>query len=81
MVDQFTYVEPPTVRKIEPNSGPPSGGTLVTITGTNLVGVTKVSFGSNNSPNYKVNSATSITVEAPAGSGTADVTVTTPSGT
>jgi hypothetical protein len=35
----------PTVTKLKPTSGPPAGGTSVTISGTNLVGATKVEFG------------------------------------
>lgn len=32
----FTYVIPPTVSSVSPNSGPTAGGTAVTITGTNF---------------------------------------------
>jgi alpha-tubulin suppressor-like RCC1 family protein/6-phosphogluconolactonase (cycloisomerase 2 family) len=80
--DQFTYVVPvPTVTKIEPNNGPIAGGTSVTITGTNLIGASAVKFGAANATSFTVNSATSITAVSPAGSGTVDVTVTTPEGT
>jgi anti-sigma factor RsiW len=81
--DQFTYVQPeaPTVAKVEPINGPASGGTAVTITGTNLTGTTAVRFGSNNATSFTVNSASSITAVAPAGTGTVDVTVTTGGGT
>jgi hypothetical protein len=41
----YTYVAPPTVTKLTPNTGPNSGGTLVTITGTNLGIVNSVKFG------------------------------------
>jgi alpha-tubulin suppressor-like RCC1 family protein len=72
---------PPTVTGITPSTGAPAGGTSVTITGTNLSEATAVKFGSTAASSYKVNSATSITAVAPAGSGTVDVTVTTPEGT
>ena len=38
---------PPTVTDVNPNTGPTSGGTRVTITGTNFSGATAVRFGSN----------------------------------
>ena len=83
--DQFTYapvpVSVPTVTNVNPNTGPPSGGTSVTITGTNFSGATAVRFGSNAASSFTVNSATQITATAPAGIGTADVTVTTAAGT
>ena len=47
-VDKFTYVAAPAVAGITPKSGPAAGGTLVTITGTNLgaLGTAGVKFGS-----------------------------------
>jgi sugar lactone lactonase YvrE len=72
---------PPTVTHVEPNLGSPSGGTTVTITGTELTGATAVKFGSTNAASFKVNSDKTITAVSPAGAGTVDVTVTTPLGT
>ena len=72
---------PPTVTNVNPNTGPTSGGTSVTITGTNFSDVTAVRFGSNAAGSFTVNSATQITATSPAGVGTVDVTVTTASGT
>src|SRR5207245_2599382 len=72
---------PPTVTKVEPNSGPVAGGTSVTITGTNLTGATAVKFGSTSASVFTVNSATSIIATSPPGVGIVDVTVTTPGGT
>src|SRR5579863_6117100 len=43
--DQFSYVSAPTVTNVSPNTGPPAGGTSVTITGTNFSGATVVRFG------------------------------------
>ena len=71
----------PTVTNVNPNTGPTSGGTSVTITGTNFSGATAVSFGSNAAASFTVNSATQITATSPAGVGTVDVTVTTEGGT
>jgi C1A family cysteine protease len=70
----------PTVSALSPASGPPEGGTQVTITGTNLAGVNSVLFGSTQAT-FTLGSATRITATAPAGSGAVDVTVTTPDGT
>ena len=79
--DQFTYVAAPTVTSISPSSGPQTGGTTVTLTGTNLGGATAVTFGSTAATGFTVNSATQITATSPAGTGTVDVRVTTVGGT
>lgn len=71
----------PVLTSIAPASGPSSGGTSVTLTGSELTDATGVRFGATPARNFTVNSATSITATAPAGSGVVDVTVTTPSGT
>ncbi len=79
--NQFNYVAVPTVTALAPNSGPATGGTSVTLTGTNLTGATAVRFGAANAASFTVNSATSITATSPAGSGTVNVTVDTAGGT
>ena len=80
--DQFTYIPAPTVSAISPVSGPITGSTSVTITGTNFTGATTVSFGSTAATSFSVDSPTQITAISPAGSvGTVDVTVTTAGGT
>jgi alpha-tubulin suppressor-like RCC1 family protein len=71
----------PTVTKVEPTDGPATGGTAVTITGTNFTGVTQVKFGSTNATSFTVNSETSLTATSPAGVGIVDVTVTATAGT
>ncbi len=73
--------QPPTITAISPSSGPASGGTTVTITGSNLTGATAVDFGANGATNVTVVSSSQITATSPPGSGTVDVTVTTPGGT
>jgi IPT/TIG domain-containing protein/BACON domain-containing protein len=70
----------PVVASISPTSGPAIGGTTVTITGSGFTGATKVLFGTATST-FTVNSDTQITAVSPGGSGTVDVTVTTPGGT
>jgi len=72
----------PTVTSVSPNTGPTTGGTAVTITGTNLTGATSVKFGSTNAASFTVIGVTQINAVAPPGSlGNVDVTVKTPSGT
>ena len=71
----------PTVTSVSPNSGVPAGGTSVTITGTGFTDVTAVRFGATNATSFTVNSSTSITAVSPAGTGTVDITVTTPADT
>ena len=79
--DQFTYVIGPTVTGINPTFGPTIGGTLVTITGTDFDGATSVDFGTIQATGVTIVSDTTITAFSPAGSGTVNVTVTTPGGT
>ena len=80
--DQFTYsATAPAITSISPDRGPPAGGTSVTITGANFTGATAVKFGAANAATFTVNNATSITATSPSGTGTVDVTVTTPGGT
>ncbi|MBE2285889.1 MAG: IPT/TIG domain-containing protein [Prosthecobacter sp.] len=77
----FTYVAPPTVTSIAPASGPTSGGTSVTITGTNFTGATGVTIGGAAATSVTVVNATSITCVTPSGTaGARSVVVTTPGG-
>jgi large repetitive protein len=78
--DQFTYVAAPTVSAVSPNNGPAAGGTMVTITGTGFTRATTVDFASNAATNLTVASDTSMTAYSPVGTGTVDVTVTSPGG-
>lgn len=71
----------PTVTGIAPGSGPPAGGTQVTITGTELEGASAVKFGTTSATAFTVNSETQITAFAPAGTGNVPVSITTPAGT
>src|SRR5207248_9321121 len=64
-----------------PSSGPTTGGTSVTITGSRFTGATAVKFGANDATAFTVNSDAQITATSPAGvAGVVDVTVTTASG-
>ncbi len=78
--DLYTYDGAPTVTSITPSAGWTTGGTSVTITGTNLSGATAVDFGTT-AATITADSATSITAISPAhAAGMVDVTVTTASG-
>jgi hypothetical protein len=57
----------PTVTSISPVSGPLAGGTVVTITGTNLTGTTQVLFGTVAGTGVTNVSATQVKATAPAG--------------
>nr|WP_257626170.1 putative Ig domain-containing protein [Janthinobacterium sp. NKUCC06_STL] len=73
---------PPTITGVTPASGPASGGTAVTITGTGFSGVTALKFGANNGVAVTVVNTTTMTATSPAGSaGTVNVTVTASGGT
>jgi hypothetical protein len=80
--DHFAYVAAPVVTKISPTQGSATGGTQVTITGTDFTGTTAVYFGTTLATGVTVNSAgTQITATGPAGTGVVDVTVVTVGGT
>ena len=70
----------PTVESISPAGGRLSGGTSVTITGTNLESGATVAIGGNAATDVVVVSATQITCVTPASAatGTKDVVVTNP---
>jgi hypothetical protein len=86
--DTYTFntppiAAPPTVTDVSPHVGPMSGGTTVTITGTNLSGATVVSFGGKPAKSFTVDQDEHITATAPSSNtaSTVDVTVTTDGGT
>jgi hypothetical protein len=78
----FSIVEPgpaPTLESLDPTAGTPSGGTSVTLTGTNFVSGATVLFGAVPAASVTFNSATSLTAVTPAQSpGVVNVTVTNP---
>ena len=73
----FEYVAVGAViTTLDPTSGSPAGGTVVTITGTGFLGATAVTFGGEPGTAFTVDSDTQITVTTPAGElGTVDVIV------
>lgn len=79
----YTYVDAPTVTALNPDSGPASGGTSVTITGTALATTQSVTFGGLNAT-FAALSDTSVVAIAPptadGAPGPATVTVTTTAG-
>jgi|GEM_PF-1103611 len=79
--DQFTYTAGPIVSSVTPRTGVPGGGTVVGVSGLQLTGATSVTFGAVPAASFHVNSDTSITATAPAGTGVVDVQVTNPTGT
>ena len=74
----FTVIQAPTVTTFLPTSG--AAGATITLTGTNYVGVTAVSF-NGTAASYTVNSSTSISVTVPNGATTGTIAVTNGSGT
>ena len=73
----FTYIAPPTVTNVNPNTGPTAGGASVTITGTNYLAGATVTFGGSAATSVVVVNNTTITATTPAGSaGAVTVTVT-----
>jgi Concanavalin A-like lectin/glucanases superfamily/Domain of unknown function (DUF1929)/IPT/TIG domain/Bacterial Ig domain len=77
LTNGFTYLAPPTVVSVSPNTGSTGGGTAVTITGTNFTTGATVRFGTSVATNVTVVNATTITASTPAGSaGVVTVTVT-----
>ncbi|MFJ9469880.1 IPT/TIG domain-containing protein [Streptomyces caniferus] len=79
----FTFVPPaPTITSISPAAGTTSGGTLVTITGTNFTGATAVSIAGTPVTSFQVIDDTHTSaITAPHAPGTGPVSVTTPGGT
>lgn len=73
---------PAKVESISPNSGPAAGGTVVTIKGHNLTGVTAVTFGGTAGTALTVVNSRELRVTTPAGTaGAVDVVLTDDSGT
>lgn len=77
----YTYIDVPTITAVAPTSGAASGGTAVTITGTNLASTNQVTFDGVAAPFTVVNSTTVSAVTPPGTAGAVDVTVSNPAGT
>jgi hypothetical protein len=78
--DRYTYADVGAVTVVTPNRGTSQGGTKVVISGSGFTHVTSVQFGSS-AAGYSINSDTSITALSPPGTGSVNITVTTPQGT
>ncbi len=78
----FTYNSTaPTVDRVEPSSGPTSGGTVITLTGINYAPGATVSVGGTAATAVSVVNSTTITATTPAhAAGAVNVTVTNPNG-
>lgn len=75
----FTYVAPPAITSISPNSGLKTGGDTVTIAGSDFYGTPTVSFGGTNASSVTLVNATTLSVVVPAHDiGTIDVVITNP---
>ena len=71
----------PAISGLSPASGPPAGGTTVTITGGAFTGATKVVFGGVAATSFNVVSDTQIIAVSPAQTGAHYIVVTGPGGT
>jgi hypothetical protein len=82
ILTQSVY-QPPTVSALSSSTDTASGGTVISIIGSNFTGATSVSFGSVPASSFTVLADGEITVTVPAQvtTGTVHVTVTTPDGT
>ncbi|MFD3422577.1 IPT/TIG domain-containing protein [Streptomyces decoyicus] len=78
----YTYVSPSTVTGVSPDTGPTSGGTVVTVTGTGLSTTDQVTFNGVPAPFGIVSDTTVTATSPPSGTpGTVAVTVSGPGGT
>ena len=74
-------VSEPTISAVNPNTGAITGGTAITITGTNLTGASSVRVGSGYATSVVVVNDTTVTAVTPAGTvGAENVSVTTAGG-
>lgn len=77
----YTFIAPPTISAVYPNSGVLAGGTKITITGTNFNPGSAVTIGGLPAGSVKVVSSTTITATAPAhAAGKVPVVVKNPDG-
>lgn len=76
----YTYIDDPAITAVAPASGPASGGTAVTITGTNLAATDQVTFDGTPAPFSVINATTVSAVTPPGAAGAVDVTLSNPAG-
>jgi hypothetical protein len=76
----YTYIDAPTIASLNPAAGPASGGTAVTVTGTNLGSTQEVTFDGVPAP-FTVISETAVSAVTPPGTaGAVDVVLTNGAG-
>src|SRR5262249_20125973 len=79
MTGTITVITAPTVTSVTPSAGVTTGGTAVTITGTNFQNGATVTFGGTMATNVAFVDSNTLTATTPAhAAGTVDVTVTNP---
>ncbi len=76
----YTANAVPNISSVSPNSGAAAGGVTVTVSGSNVLGVTDVTFGGVSGSNLTLVDNTSLTVDTPAGLGAVDVVATNSTG-
>jgi len=78
----YAYIDPPFLSALSPNTGPVVGGNVINLYGLNLSTTSRVTF-NNALVHYSVQSDTVLTIVVPPNpaAGTADIKVTTDSGT
>lgn len=72
----FTYVSGPVISSLSPDSGPPGGGTVVTIAGANFADGATVTFGGVDATFIYFDGPAQIRAVSPPGGGMVDVVVT-----
>jgi Tol biopolymer transport system component len=78
VVASFVKLPPPTLTRVSPTAVKP--GVRITLSGTQLLGTSKVAFGKVLARTFTVVSSTTLTVVVPTGALTGKITVTAPSG-
>jgi hypothetical protein len=80
--ETYDYINQPVITDLNPDYSPTIGNNYVTITGTDLSQTTAVDFSNQASGSFYINSDTQVVAIVPVpGTGTVNVTVTTPGGT
>lgn len=79
--DHYSYEAVPQVSAVTPSAGPATGNATVAIAGSGFTNATGVAFAGVPAIGFRVLSDTSLLAIAPAGTATADITVTTLGGT
>ena len=78
----YTFLAAPSISQVSPSSGTVSGGTQITVTGSNFQSGASVFIGGQQATRVSASGTTGITVATPAGAttGTSQVTVVNPDG-